>query len=437
MCMTRHTTLLTTNLEEVKTQPRVKSFLERKNRNSPNSAASYLRGLVTLQEFLNSDNEAQEQHHSAEVTSADKQKKIKVNDLADLFSNGNERKVYDFIDRFISFLVSSRKLSVNSIRLYVAATKSYLENCDVEINSTRFKNKVTIPKIYKEDEAPIDDSDIRKMLLSCSNRRLKTYLLCLASGGFRAVELLALRLKDIDFSTIPTKIHVRKEFSKLKTARDVYISEEATTYLKQFIAWKYRAFKRKSQTRIRNEDDLVFAIRRDKKATDPQHIYFKMLVEFQKLLTIVGLDKRKDGMIRRIVTFHSFRRFCKTVLANNTSTDYSEWFLGHSKSPYFVQKESERRLLYATKCMPFLTFTDYSRLEQDSTIKQTEVEMLMMKDANKDREIELLKQRISVKDKEIDMLKQRDIVHLDSMTLLSDQLQNVMQRVKELEDNKK
>jgi flagellar basal body-associated protein FliL len=140
-----------------------------------------------------------------------------------------------------------------------------------------------------------------------------------------------------------------------------------------------------------------------------------MLFEFQKLLEAIGLDERKEGMVRRKVTLHSFRRFAKTVIANQTSTDYSEWFLGHSKSPYFVQKEFDRRMLYATKCMPFLTFTDYSKLEQDATVKQTELEMLMMKDANKDREIELLKQRVQVKDKEIELLKQRDLRNSSSI----------------------
>jgi integrase len=73
-----------------------------------------------------------------------------------------------------------------------------------------------MPKLYREDEEAIDAKDIRKILLSCNNRRLKAYLLILASGAMRAVEALAIRLKDIDFSTSPTKIHIRKEYAKTK-----------------------------------------------------------------------------------------------------------------------------------------------------------------------------------------------------------------------------
>jgi integrase len=54
----------------------------------------------------------------------------------------------------------------------------------------------------------------------------------------RAVEATAIRQKDIDFSTSPTKIHIRKEYAKTRAGRDIYISDEATQYLKQWIDWK-------------------------------------------------------------------------------------------------------------------------------------------------------------------------------------------------------
>ena len=51
----------------------------------------------------------------------------------------------------------------------------------------------------------------------------------------RTSEALAIRIKDLDFSTSPTKVHIRKEYAKTRVARDVYISDEATKYLKQLI----------------------------------------------------------------------------------------------------------------------------------------------------------------------------------------------------------
>jgi len=283
------------------------------------------------------------------------------------------------LDGFISYLVDpTLNLTSNSIKSYIAAVRSYLAYYDVDIIPSKFKRKVKVPKLYREDEEPLDASDIRKILLSCNNRRLKTYLLSLASGGMRATECLAIRLKDIDFSVTPTKIHIRKEYAKTRVARDIYISDEATQYLKQWIDWKYN---NKERPRTRHDEDLVFTVYRTK---NPVTLYVKVLTEFEKLLSIVGLDVRKEGRLRRRkITMHSLRRFVKTVISDQTNTDYSEWFLGHNKSPYYTKKEPQRREIYATKCMKYLTFLDYSTLE--TTGKNIEAKL-----SEKDKQIETL-----------------------------------------------
>jgi integrase len=44
--------------------------------------------------------------------------------------------------------------------------------------------------------------DIREIINHCDNKRLKTYLLVLASGGMRASEALAIREIDINWNGI-------------------------------------------------------------------------------------------------------------------------------------------------------------------------------------------------------------------------------------------
>lgn len=112
----------------------------------------------------------------------------------------------------------------------MASLRSYFAYYDIDVVPSKFKRKVKMPKIYRDDEEALDVQDIRNILLVCTNRRLKAYILVLASGGFRAVEALAIRLKDIDFSSSPIKIRVRKEYSKTRVSRDVYISDEATKF---------------------------------------------------------------------------------------------------------------------------------------------------------------------------------------------------------------
>jgi integrase len=284
------------------------------------------------------------------------------------------------LEGFVCYMTSTNPdLTPTSLKLYMASIRSYLAYYDIDVIPSKFKRKVKMPRVYREDEEPLDASDIRKILLACNNRRLKVYLLVLASGGMRAVEGLAIRLKDIDFSVSPTKIHIRKEYAKTRIARDIYISNEATHYLKQWLEWRYN---NQERPRRSNPDDLVFTVHNSAK---PNVVYIKVLTEFQKLLALTGLDKRKEDGVqkRRKITLHSFRRFVKTVISDQTNQDYSEWFLGHNKSPYYTKKEPERREIYATKCMKYLTFLDYTTFE--ATRKSVELKL-----SEKDKQIEEL-----------------------------------------------
>jgi integrase len=345
---------------QTKSEP-LESFLSSILRNSPSTKNAYESGLNYFQGFL--------------------QKIYPGHNLESILValSKNEINLYKMLDEFVSYVLDvNPNLTPNSIKLYMGAVRSYLAYHDIDVIPSKFKQRVKMPKVYREDEEPLDVSDIRIILLSCSNRRLKAYLLVLGSGGMRAVEGLAIRLRDIDFSVSPTKVHIRKEYAKTRVARDIYISDEATHYLKQWKDWKYNNQKR---PRTPDPDDLIFTLH---KGIKPKVIYVKILEEFEKLLSIVGFDERKDGVQRRRkVTLHSFRRFVKTVISDQTNQDYSEWFLGHNKSPYYTKKEPERREIYTSKCMKYLTFLDYTTLE--ATGKNIELKL-----SEKDKQIEVL-----------------------------------------------
>jgi integrase len=357
-----------TSQPEIKLIPKVKTFLDSISRNSKGSEKAYPAGLVYF------DNSLKEKYPNYNP------------DLILGPIKKNEINIYELFDNFVAFLLKS-DLKVSSIRLYVDAVKSYFAYYDIDTIPSKFKRRVKMPKFYREDEEPLDVRDIRNILLHCNNRRLKVYLLILGSGGMRAVEALAIRLKDIDFSVSPTKIHIRREYTKTKVPRDIYISDEATNYLRQWIEWKYRD-RGDECIRIQEPDDLVFSVYKIKNEANPIHLYNKMIGEFQRLLSTIGLDGRKEGgkQKRRKITLHSFRRFVKTVISDQTNQDYSEWFLGHSKSPYYTKKEPEKRDIYATKCMKYLIFLDYTTLE--ATGKSIELKI-----SEKDKQIEELVKR--------------------------------------------
>jgi integrase len=118
---------------------------------------------------------------------------------------------------------NQEKNKPQSIKTHLVGIKSFFAYYDIDIIPSKFKRKVKMPKTLTEKEEPIDAADIRKILLSCNNRRLKTYLLVLASGGLLAVEGCAIRIKDINFNVKPTVIHIRAEYVKTRVGRDIYI----------------------------------------------------------------------------------------------------------------------------------------------------------------------------------------------------------------------
>jgi integrase len=381
--------------------PKVRVFLESIGRNSPCTRKNYETGLVHFHNFLDTK---YAKHYSLETI---------LNGLKD-----NQLDIYELIDSFITYEVNKQgigKLTPQSIMAHLIGIKSYLAYYDIDIIPSKFKRKVKLPKAAREDEEPLDVQDIRTILLACNNRRLKTYILVLASAGLRAIEGLSLRLRDCDFSVTPTKIHVRKEYSKTRVARTVYISDEATNYLKQWIAWKYRDKGDARWTKKRNPDDLVFSVNTITNQANPAHLYVRIVLEFQKVLSAAGLNERKEGMRRRKITLHTLRRFTKTVISNQAGQDFSEMILGHKKSVYYTLREPDRREIYRSKCMRYLTFLDYSLLE--STGRSVEA-------------------KLSEREKEIQMLRQKDSMNSEAIANMSDQLLTISARLQDLEKSK-
>jgi hypothetical protein len=216
------------------------------------------------------------------------------------------------------------------------------------------------------------------------------------------MEACSLRVQDADHSITPTLIHVRKEFSKTRRPRDVYISQEATEYLRILTDWKYRSARRDPEP-----EDLLFSVY-FKQNANPEKIYQRLQNEFMKLLHVVGMAGRKDNSRRHRITLHSIRRYVKGIISDQAGQDYSEWFLGHDHSVYWTKKESDRRQIYASKCMKYLTYLDYSTLE--ATGKNIE-------------------SKLSEKEYEIKLLRERDAMNTDAISALSDQLSHVMKEI--------
>jgi integrase len=356
-----------------------------------------------------------------------------IDNLVHLIINGNVDP-YQLLNKYVSYLQSYHNLSPLSLKQEVITAKNLLEYYDVDISPRKFKLKVKLPKVIRKNKQALSKEDAINILNSCSDIRLKTYVMLLAATGMRAVEALSIRIKDLDFDSSPTQVLLRGEFTKTRVERTIMLTEEVAKQLTTWIDYKYRARRvsyydnAKSVTEIRtpqkNNDDLLFAVYQSASGPNPNNIYVDLRTSFSNTLDRIGMgakeefnnnnnnihsDKRHRG--RRRITLHSFRRYVKSTISDLGYGDFSEYYIGHSSVSTYYRKTDKEKIELFRKIEPHLTFLDYPTLER--------------KGADVDAKVENLEH-------ENQRLRRSDQLKEDALATLSDQVMNLMVEVQEL-----
>jgi integrase len=369
-----------------------------------------------------SEEQQQQQQQNQELTVLDHV----INELK--IANNNKINPYDLLSGFVAYLQEVEGIeNPNTIRYFVIAARNFLEYHDIEISPRKFRLKVRLPKPVVRHKEAISKEEIREILLKCSNIKLKTYLMLLASTGMRATEALALRHKDFDFDEDNNSknnrqafVRIRGEFTKTRTDRYVFLTRELVEQCKAWIDFKYRrrritkvvnpsrsssssggGYDSNSSTNDKavsqwveprpNPDDLFFAMPRNRKRRSSlRGLYVHMSDEFANTLDRIGFGNREDGNeSRREITFHSFRRFVKTTISDLGYQDFSEWFIGHAGSTYWRKKDSEKAELFR-KIEPYLTFLDITGLESKGADMETRTEHVLAENLSLKQQVDEL-----------------------------------------------
>ena len=336
-----------------------------------------------------------------------------INELKKNGDNNIKLDPYDLLSGFVAYLEEEEGIeNPNTIRYFVTTAGNFLEYNDVEISPRKFKLKVRLPKPVIRHKEAISKEEIREILLKCSNIKLKTYLMLLASTGMRAAEALALRHKDFDFDDENKSnnhrqafVRIRGEFTKTRTDRYVFLTREMVEQCKAWTDFKYR---RRRITKVVNAttsypsgkatsywveptpspDDLFFAMPRKRKRSSFRGLYVHMNEVFAHTLDRIGFGNREEGnKSRREITFHSFRRFVKTTISDMGYQDFSEWFIGHAGSTYWRKKETEKEELFR-KIEPYLTFLDITGLESRGADMETKTDQVMVENLSLKQQVD-------------------------------------------------
>jgi integrase len=332
---------------------------------------------------------------------------------------------YDILNDYCIFLKTNYNFSSTAFRDKIITAKTFLEYSDIELSPKKFKLKVRFPKTIIRYKEALDKKDIIKILNGCSDLRLKTYLMLLASTGLRATEALSIRIKDLDIvSNVPAKVVViRGEHTKTKSDRYIFLTREVQDQIKIWLDYKYRRRRichidketGKSITEYRTPEkkpnQLIFYTYQTEKPR-PEILYVNLAAVFSNTLDRVGMGDREDGnQVRRKITMHSFRRFVKTTISDLGYADYSEWFIGHIGSTYWRKKDNEKAEIFQ-KIEPYLTFLNIPQLERQGADLETKIEEL--RDINQ-------------------TLREKDKMKEDVITNLSDKLIMLSERLDAIE----
>ena len=170
-----------------------------------------------------------------------------------------------------------------------------------------------------------------------------------------AVEALSIRIKDIDFNASPVKLSVRGEYTKTKVDRTIFLTEELSKQLVDWLEYKYRTRRichldssiHKTITEYvtpkKDQNDLVLAVHK----ANPHNLYVELRTVFGKTLDRIGMGTREDEpsvtvnfqnhnnhkanddvnnrnrFNHRKITLHSFRHFVKSTIYDLGYSDFS------------------------------------------------------------------------------------------------------------------
>jgi integrase len=413
----------TTNNQRIRS-PSLAKYIKNVQQANKRTAEQYEYRLFKFKKYLVtvSEEQQQQQQQNQELTVLDHV----INELK--IANNNKINPYDLLSGFVAYLQEVEGIkNPNTIRYFVIAARNFLEYHDIEISPRKFRLKVRLPKPVVRHKEAISKEEIREILLKCSNIKLKTYLMLLASTGMRATEALALRHKDFDFDEDNNSknnrqafVRIRGEFTKTRTDRYVFLTRELVEQCKAWIDFKYRrrritkvvnpsrsssssggGYDSNSSTNDKavsqwveprpNPDDLFFAMPRNRKRRSSlRGLYVHMSDEFANTLDRIGFGNREDGNeSRREITFHSFRRFVKTTISDLGYQDFSEWFIGHAGSTYWRKKDSEKAELFR-KIEPYLTFLDITGLESKGADMETRTEHVLAENLSLKQQVDEL-----------------------------------------------
>lgn len=290
-----------------------------------------------------------------------------------------ELDVYNILNEYAIFL-DKKGVKPKTIRLWFTVVKGYLTHLQVEVFSEKCKQRVKLPKVRRVKKEALTKEILVKLLRNL-DAKLETAVLVAISSGMRVGEISGLTLADIEFNHEPVKINVRAETSKSREDRETYLTNEASEalkdYLKRYFGWK------EDSSNSQLEGLRIFGRTSKKEGRLP-----KLEEQLSDAILLQKTLHRRIGKVpelnrlarngRKVIHFHAFREYFYTVVSNVSGSNFAHALMGHHEylDTYYTLSEKQQIQLYQ-KAIPYLTVSDYTRIERDlEKIQNNQSDML-------------------------------------------------------------
>jgi len=286
----------------------------------------------------------------------------------------NQVDVYEVLDGFVGWMVDQGK-APKTIQTYFGAVKKFLELEGIELNESKLK-RIEKPRkfIRASDRAPTHQ-ELRQIFFAAPSLKTRVMVAMLASSGMRIGELLNLKIGDIDFSQQPTRVYIQPWFTKTKQRRVVFISDETTELLKQYLG-----------ERIHRKNEYVFPGIEPKKPLSG-NVAYRMIMRAIKRAGLLEMDRSET---RYVLHPHSFRKFFFTQMLKMVGREFAEALLGHQlflDSSYlrFTEEELAKAYQKGMKAICFIKAQPENEILQDE-VKKLQEELEKMKQQLQEKE---------------------------------------------------
>jgi hypothetical protein len=337
--------------------------------------------------------------------------------------------------KFVQFQkdrVDKKEISGATVRNYVKSIKLFCEMADMAIPWKKITRGLPKGKKYADDRIPTLE-EIRK-IVEYPDRRIKSIVYTMSSSGIRigAWDYLQwghIRPVETNGEIVAAKMIV---YAGEDEEYFTFISPEAWRALKEWINY------RETSGEIIKDDSWVMRDLWDTRVaqgrglvTKPKKLSslgVKRLME--RAIWAQGLRKKLEPGKKRhpYQANHSLRKWFKTRCEISGMKPINiEKLMNHSvgiSDSYYRATENEM-------LEDYLKATDFLTINDDKLTLQKQVAELTEKSK---QENYIIKGKLSEKEKEIQMLSQRDSMNTDAIANLSDKMQELMIKIKELED---